>query len=187
MATSATKFKRGSKYVSHDIQGRMIRSFAMYWFVYHAALWHIMFVWEWLQLNIAMLGTNEQVSVGLLYLEFMYRHAPFLLCSLLVFPCVAFDLVRFTHRVAGPLIRFRNTLNAMAKGEPVRKIKLRKGDLLTELQDSFNNYLEAVDYPEPGDDKTANSKSTKGKELDERELDELAQAGGQVLEPSQAR
>jgi nitrogen fixation/metabolism regulation signal transduction histidine kinase len=55
---------------------------------------------------------------------------------------MAWDTIRFSHRLVGPLVRFRRTLQDMANGEAVRPNKLREGDYLEELRDDFNKMLE---------------------------------------------
>src|SRR5947209_6285825 len=43
-----------------------------------------------------------------------------------------YDAVILTHRVVGPLYRFRLAIRAIAAGEPVDPLSLRKGDFLQE-------------------------------------------------------
>jgi hypothetical protein len=57
--------------------------------------------------------------------------------------CV-YDAVRWTHRLVGPLYRFRQTMKAVAAGEDVDFIRLRKGDYLLEMRDDFNEMLQAL-------------------------------------------
>jgi nitrogen fixation/metabolism regulation signal transduction histidine kinase len=59
-------------------------------------------------------------------------------------PVLAWDTIRMSHRLVGPLVRFRKTMEAIADGEPVRPIKLRDGDYLTDLRDEFNRMLESL-------------------------------------------
>jgi hypothetical protein len=63
---------------------------------------------------------------------------------LLAVICV-YDAVRWTHRLLGPLYRIRQTMKAVAAGEEVGTIRLRKGDLLLEMRDDFNDMLRALD------------------------------------------
>jgi nitrate/nitrite-specific signal transduction histidine kinase len=55
------------------------------------------------------------------------------------------DAIRLAHRVVGPLVRFRAALKAVAAGEPLSLIRLRKGDYLQELKDDFNEMLKALE------------------------------------------
>ena len=69
---------------------------------------------------------------------------PLGVCLLILIPAMAWDAIRFTHRIVGPLVRFRQTIQSLARGEAVRPIKLRKGDYLNELRDDFNQLLDAL-------------------------------------------
>jgi hypothetical protein len=69
---------------------------------------------------------------------------------------VGWDAIRFTHRLVGPLVRFRQVFKDLARGEPVRPIKLRDGDYLTDLRDDVNEMLAAfqrrgIDVLKPAD------------------------------------
>ncbi|MBR3632073.1 MAG: hypothetical protein IKN49_03300 [Elusimicrobiaceae bacterium] len=51
-----------------------------------------------------------------------------------------------SHKMAGPVYRFEQTCKEIAKGDLSKRVHLRKGDQLMELQDEFNHmmdYLEA--------------------------------------------
>lgn len=56
-----------------------------------------------------------------------------------------YDAVVFTHRIVGPLVRFRRVCQAIRDGEPAVLVKLRKGDFLQELKDEFNDMLKALE------------------------------------------
>ena len=45
------------------------------------------------------------------------------------------DAVKLTHRVVGPLYRFRKTIQALAAGEEVDPVTLRKDDFLQEMKE----------------------------------------------------
>jgi hypothetical protein len=67
-----------------------------------------------------------------------------LICFALMVPAFAWDAVRFYHGIAGPIVQFRRSVQRIAREQPVRPIKLRKTDQLTELQDDFNCMLETL-------------------------------------------
>jgi hypothetical protein len=55
-----------------------------------------------------------------------------------------FDAVRLSHRVVGPLYRFRKTIQAITAGEEVERVSLRKDDFLQELKDDINEMLRVL-------------------------------------------
>ena len=61
-------------------------------------------------------------------------------------PWIVWDAVRFTNRLVGPLARFRETMRHVTADKPVRRIRLRQGDFLMEMQDDFNALLSALKH-----------------------------------------
>ena len=57
---------------------------------------------------------------------------------LLIAPIVVWIGIRWTHRVAGPLVRIKWALEQMAQGRFDLHLTLRKGDSLVELADTVN-------------------------------------------------
>jgi hypothetical protein len=68
-----------------------------------------------------------------------------LLALLILVPPLTVDAVRFAHRLVGPLYRFRKTIQAIAAGEQVALVQLRRGDLLVDFQNDFNAMLEHLE------------------------------------------
>jgi nitrogen fixation/metabolism regulation signal transduction histidine kinase len=60
-------------------------------------------------------------------------------------PPLTLDAVRFAHRLVGPIYRFRKTVQAIATGEPVSLVQLRRGDFLTDFRDDFNAMLRRLE------------------------------------------
>src|SRR5262245_35617762 len=56
-----------------------------------------------------------------------------------------YDAMTFAHRLVGPLVRFRKTIQAIAAGEEIELIRLRDGDFLQDLRDDFNNMIVALE------------------------------------------
>ena len=83
----------------------------------------------------------ELMSIRDLYDQFASEYYPMLFCACLILPLFMIDFVRLTHRIAGPLVRFRIALVQLMQGHRVNEVELRKGDLLTEFQQAFNEFL----------------------------------------------
>ena len=54
------------------------------------------------------------------------------------------DLLKFSHRVVGPLVPFQRAIERLTAGEQVAEVRLRHGDLLSNLQSTFNQYLTSL-------------------------------------------
>lgn len=120
----------------HNIQTKLFVRMGFYWIVYQVGLWNLVFTWRLLQE-----GPGNLVEQ---YGRFCADFYPAFLACLVLLPFIARDTVRFAHRVVGPIHRFRQTLQAVAAGEPVRPLKLREGDFLEEMKDDFNEMLDTL-------------------------------------------
>ena len=84
--------------------------------------------------------SNPAVKLRRVLLDFY----PAMIVFLALFPAIALDAIKFTHKLVGPLVRFRQTIRDVAEGKPVQPIRLRKDDMLTEMRDEFNAMLESL-------------------------------------------
>ena len=141
--------KRARKqiYNSQKIQGPIVARLATYWVVYHLVLLHGMFLFHYFLYRGQLLADSQMTTVPFseLYSSFLSQNSSLLLCSVAFFPLILWDMLKLTHRVAGPLVRFMSTLKQLEGGEKVEPVRLREGDLLVELQTAFNSYLKAAD------------------------------------------
>lgn len=99
---------------------------------------------------------HDLVSIGVEWTFLANSPARTLLMLVLLAPPLALDAVRFAHRLVGPLYRFRKVIQAVAAGQPVAPVQLRKGDLLVDFQDDLNRMLKTLEekglvlLPAPG-------------------------------------
>jgi hypothetical protein len=84
-------------------------------------------------------GPPRPINAHLFEMRFYY--GPALLASFLLLPLVVIDVIRFTHRFAGPLLRLRRAMRQLGRGEPVEPIDFRSTDLWVGLADEFNTVL----------------------------------------------
>lgn len=139
---SNLKSLRKNYFVSFPIQGSILARCAGYWFFYNLFLWHVMFAY-------AVIGYQGELAFGGtprtfwdLYADFTRQHYTMLVCSVAVLPVLLWDAMHMSHRIAGPLVRLKNDLNRLGRGEHVAPIQLRKEDLLQDVIGSFNALLE---------------------------------------------
>ena len=107
-----------------------------YLVVFFIVFCNLLFAWKMIE--------EGPSNPWLQFLDTLRTNLPVIVCLLVLVPVMAWDTIRFSHRIVGPLVRIRKTLQEMAAGELVRPIKLRDGDYLTELRDDFNKMLEAL-------------------------------------------
>lgn len=139
----AEKNPRKRIFISSRIQGQLVVRLGTYWLLYHFVLWHAMFAYHYVQHRLS--AEQGHVSFQELYGTFVLQYYPIIMCAVGMLPIFLIDLVRLSHRIAGPLYRFTQSLQSMTAGEEVRRVRLRKGDLMDELEQSFNAYVDVYE------------------------------------------
>ncbi len=127
--------QRKQIYVSKAIQGRLLMRFCIYWVVYHLFLVLV------ISIN-AMLSSTHPQSLAQLGSMLWQEHFWTFALITAAFPIIFRDMVKTTHRIAGPLVRFERVLTEMVRGKRVEQVQLRKHDMLFDLQDSFNEFID---------------------------------------------
>jgi hypothetical protein len=120
----------------HSFQTRLTLRICAYLGIFLLVLFNLVFSWRLWQEG----PGNPVEQLGRMLRDYL----PFWICLAVLVPVIAWDAIRFTHRLVGPLVRIRQTVQDLAKGEAVRPIKLRDNDYLTELRDDFNNMLDTL-------------------------------------------
>jgi hypothetical protein len=118
--------KRRRVWINPSFQGRLVWRVFLYCLGYAFTFTHLAFLYEVLS------NLPEALSRGMvsLYVEYMGHQLPLFLASAFILPALLYDLVKFSHRLAGPLYRCRKVMEAMTAGKPVTEFKARKDDLL---------------------------------------------------------
>jgi hypothetical protein len=132
------KFKRRRLWVDRPFQVRLLVRMAFYFIAYIVVVLHVGFAFE----VMGYLGTNgSPKGLDELYLEFITRQNTLLITLLLVAPIMLYDLLKFSHRIAGPLFRCRKLMQEMAEGKTVEEFTPRKRDLMREFLMAFNELI----------------------------------------------
>lgn len=133
---------RSSYFISPRIQGRILSRCAVFWAIYHVLMLHTLFGFEFLTQQIEIMNGGASLTFGEMYSAFWGKYYPVVLAALLVFPVLTIDVIKMSHRVVGPLVPFTRAVKSLKNGQPVERVKLRKGDLLIEFQQDFNEFLD---------------------------------------------
>jgi hypothetical protein len=56
-----------------------------------------------------------------------------------------YDMLRLSHRFAGPMLRFRRAMRDLGRGEQVEPLRFRDGDFWQEMAAEFNAVLQRVE------------------------------------------
>jgi hypothetical protein len=130
--------KRKRLWVDRSFQLRLLGRMGLYLLLYLLIVWHVGFA---LGVMLRFSLNDLPQGIGALYRDYFARQQPVLFALVLITPPLLYDLLKFSHRIAGPLYRCRHVLQEMALGKPVRAFTPRKHDLLGELFQSFNQFI----------------------------------------------
>jgi hypothetical protein len=131
-------FKRTRLWVDPPFQARLLVRMGSYLLLSVLVVLHVGFFLE----AIRDLATNGPIkNFGTLYADYLSRQAPLLLALGLMMPPLLYNLLRFSHRIAGPLFRCRRVMQEMAAGQVVREFVPRQNDLMGELFAAFNELI----------------------------------------------
>ena len=142
-------------FVNPEIQSPLLSRLSMYWLGYHLILWHALFLADWMRSQVSAIASGGSVSVLSAYLNFLANDHLLPLVALAIFPLVFWDMLKVSHRFVGPLVQVRNRLLDMANGCPPQRVQFRRNDLLSEIQNAFNAYVDSLQAEERDRDEVA--------------------------------
>jgi methyl-accepting chemotaxis protein len=134
-------FRRRKYIVNRELQIALLRNSFLYVLLFVAVIGVVFFVpmmAEWTDTG-GPSARAAQVNKQILYLH-TYFWPAVILAMILIF----LHSVRASHKVAGPLYRFKVVLEALKRGEISPPIRIRKGDFLHQEAELINEVLESL-------------------------------------------
>lgn len=124
-----TSQRRFRLFADTKIQGGLCIRIIFYWVLCQVAFTTVVLFGAALS---SVVGTQgDAASTWLLV-------GPALAVSTLLLPVAMFDMLVYSNKFAGPLLRFRRNFHQLATGQEVRPLHFRDGDLLCDLSRDFN-------------------------------------------------
>lgn len=139
---ASSKNTRKSKYVNSMLQGNLMLRMVMYWAIYNFALVATMAGEGLVKIVPDVIDGSQSHSFGAFFAGFIDQQGSMLLAMAALCPLLIWDMLRYSHRIAGPLYRFRKALTDHLDGQPLQKVSLREGDMLLDFQDTWNEFVE---------------------------------------------
>jgi hypothetical protein len=133
-----SEFKRRRLLVDPGFQLRLLLRTGLHLVGSVIVVLHVAFLFEMMMQFLQPGGPRSFLDS---YVGFFRRHQFILLGLLLLLPFILYDVLKFSHRLAGPLFRCRRTMQEMALGKPVDEFHPRKHDLMRELFQAFNDLI----------------------------------------------
>lgn len=132
-----SKHLRRRHFVDRAVQGRMLGLFVRCWATTLLTVGGLTLAgWIFITPGVSgFVGPNS----------FMVTILPMALvglcASVLVLPFMLWNMVRASHRFAGPLVRFKRHLREAADGGPLTTLHFRDGDDWPDLAEAYNDLL----------------------------------------------
>lgn len=123
-------------YVDPEVQGVLVARTVIYWVSCTLSIALLLLCWRIL---------TGPVRPLLSHLDDMwFFFGPAFIASLIVMPLAIADIIRISNRFAGPLLRLRRAMRALAEGEPVAPIGFRSDDFWYGFAEEFNVIAEEL-------------------------------------------
>lgn len=132
-----SKRLRRRLFVDREVQGDLIGHMVRYWILSVATAGGLTLL-GWMFISPGLEGFVGPEA-------FMAQVLPMVLVGIaaaaVVLPFLLFDLVRVSHRFAGPLIRLRRHMRSAADGAPLEPLRFRKDDYWHDLAAAYCDLL----------------------------------------------
>ncbi len=146
-ASTPIQQMRKRLFVDPKVQGALVVRVGFYWIVCLITLTLMLLCWRILTGPARLFYTHFD--------DMWFNFGPALIASFVLLPLVIVDIVRLSNRFAGPLVRLRRSMRALARGEEVQPIRFREGDFWQEFADEFNAVLARVQELEKAKETTS--------------------------------
>jgi len=134
-------FRRRKFIVNRELQISLLRNSFLYVLLFVAVIGVVFFVPLLAELTESESASERTVQVGN---QIRYLYTYFWPAVIFAMILIFLHSVRASHKVAGPLYRFKLVLEALKEGEISSPISIRKGDYLQQEADLINQVLESL-------------------------------------------
>ena len=135
----AIRSTRRRLWIKPAFQGRLLGRMGVNFLLYLLVICLLGFL---LFLHKALVGEQAKGDLGL-YAAYLADLRPLLVATVILSPYFIYDLIKFSHRIAGPLHRCQMVMRQMAEGKPVPEFHPRPHDLMPEFFAEFNLLIKA--------------------------------------------
>jgi len=132
------KNQRKKHFIDRPVRGALIRRIVLHGLIFFAMMLVVLPLWR------VMYSGNLTGSFSTLMARGCAETAPAFIILLAMMPIFVWDTVTLSHRFAGPMYRFRKTLQELAACGEAPTVKLRDGDFWQDVADDFNAVLERL-------------------------------------------
>ena len=136
MTPEEKKSLRKKLYVNKEAQGSIIKRGIYQWYFCTSLILMTMAIF------IAVKDPSR--SALLLVYELWTYFSPAIVASVVVLPLFIYDILKLSHKIAGPLERLSTEMTKLSEGQKVETLRFRHGDYWPELAEKFNELASQV-------------------------------------------
>lgn len=148
LSSPEKKALRKQLFVDPKVQGALVVRVVFYWVVCLIAITLMLLCWRIVTGPARVFYTH--------FNDLWFFYGPAVIASFLLLPLVIVDVLRFSNRFTGPVLRLRRSMRALARGERTEPIEFRDSDFWPEFAEEFNAVLArfqgANAQPQPEED-----------------------------------
>jgi hypothetical protein len=134
------KCQRKRLFVEPKVQGRLVLRVVLYWIVCLSGITLMLLCWRIVTGPARIFYTHFD--------DMWFHYGPALMASLVLLPLVIIDVIRFSNRFVGPMMRLQRSMRQLAGGEDVEPIDFRNGDFWREFIKEFNALRLRIQAPD---------------------------------------
>lgn len=157
------KRTRTKYWIDRKIQGALAIRVLLHWLIFAAIATVLTLMLQYL--GNPMATWSEQVN------SVWNNQGPFALVMLILLPVFLYDTVKLSNRFAGPVLRLRRAMTAVAEGKPAERLNFRDNDFWRGMATDFNTLIDKGYFDEPKNGSKNNADNAAGQE--EPELQEV--------------
>ncbi|MEI6437995.1 MAG: methyl-accepting chemotaxis protein [Candidatus Omnitrophota bacterium] len=135
--------KRSNYYISREFQTRFIVRFCFLVALGSFATMALLYTFAANSTTVSIVGSRIKVMTTADFL-FPFLAQTVIIVTVLVGGASAAVTLFMSHKIAGPLYRFKETLKELVGGNFTNQVKLRKGDELLAFSDEFNEMITVI-------------------------------------------
>jgi hypothetical protein len=128
---------RGKLFVDSSVQGALARRIVVHWITFFLLSMISLAGFEYF-LGDPNLTLSGHVNV------LWQKYAFFILLMIATVPTFVYDTVKLSSRFVGPIVRLRDSIRKLSKGENVGELKFRENDFWRDLSNDFNVVAQRV-------------------------------------------
>jgi hypothetical protein len=133
--------KRSQLFVDREVQRPLVFRVVMYWAACIAMAAMLLLLWQ------IVTSPGQFWYIHVYAMRFYF--GPAAVVAVLLLPIIVIDVLRLSNRFVGPIVRMRESMRRLARGEHVEPLDFRGDDFWCQFAEEFNAVVALVQESKP--------------------------------------